>query len=99
MTDLQLPLDFVGRARSRDPQTSKEAGLKVNANGISARVLESLRQDGPASSHELAARLRMSLVTVSPRLRPLAKAGWVREKKRLDGQTEKRDGCIVWEAI
>jgi len=43
--------------------------------------------DGDATSHELAERLGLSLVTVSPRLAPLRRKGLVVEAGRRDGRT------------
>lgn len=88
----QLAFDVPLRAlaRRRDPVTSKAAARRVNAVSISARVCESLRTYGPADTDQLAARLGLKLVTVSPRMRPLARKGGVVE-------LEARDGKIVWD--
>lgn len=87
----QLAIDFAARARVTDPATSHQAAARVDAKTVAGRVLESLRVYGPADSDQLAARLGLKLVTVSPRLRPLERAGFVREHAI-------RDGRIVWAA-
>ncbi len=68
---MPLALSLRGLARRRDPATSKQAAARVRPPGIGLRVLAELRQNGPGSSHDLAERLGLSLVTVSPRLAPL----------------------------
>jgi DNA-binding transcriptional ArsR family regulator len=87
---VQLGLDFSAHARRSDPETSKAAAGSVDAVGLALVVLESLRQHGPATAHELADRLSLQLVTVSPRLKPLEDRGKVRRAQ------EKRQGRTVW---
>src|SRR5262245_24722325 len=67
-------------ARKRDPLTSFEAAEQIgpHVTHLEGAVLDSLKQQGPATTEELAARLCISLVTVSPRLRPLELKGKVR---------------------
>ena len=64
-------------ARNTDPSTSHAAAQAVDADSISGKVLEALRTAARAglTSEELAERLGMSRVTVSPRLRPLCERG------------------------
>jgi DNA-binding transcriptional ArsR family regulator len=87
----QLALDFTARARRRDPETSQLAAGKVKGARLADHVLDELRVNGPGTSHELAERMKRSLVTISPRLRPLADAGLVEA-------LGKRDGRTVWRA-
>jgi DNA-binding MarR family transcriptional regulator len=91
----QLPIDFnvdySARSRRADPQTSKDAAARVDAKGLALLVLESLRRDGPATSHELAHRLDIDLVSISPRMKPLEDAGRIER----DGKRENR---TVWKA-
>jgi DNA-binding transcriptional ArsR family regulator len=89
---MQMPLDFTAKARATDPATSRAAAATVDAHGIALQVLNELRSGGPGTSHELAERLGMQLVTVSPRMKPLEDAGKVRRAGRRDKRT-------VWEAI
>jgi DNA-binding transcriptional ArsR family regulator len=85
-------------ARRTDPETSHEAADSVELPDLEALVLAELRAlpDG-ATSHELAASLELPLVTVSPRLRPLANRGLVIDSgfKRV-GTSGRRQ--IVWRA-
>jgi predicted ArsR family transcriptional regulator len=78
-------------ARATDPATSHEAASKVDARTLSERVLECLRKHGAGTAHDIAQRLGISLVSVSPRMRPLVEDGKVRACGRSDGRT-------VWEA-
>lgn len=80
-------------ARRTDPETSHDAAARVDAATLAGRVLASLIADGPATSHELAARLHVSLVAVSPRMRPLVRSRLVEETDL------RRIGRIVWRAV
>lgn len=64
-------------ARATDPQTSLFAAQSIPTAHLERRVLECLRKRGAMTSHEIALALGISLVTVSPRLRPLEKRGSV----------------------
>lgn len=87
-----LPLfQTEAHARKSDPATSHAAASKARRSTLQARVLESLAQHGPATSHELAERLGLSLVAVSPRMAPLRRQGKVEEAGSRDGRT-------VWRA-
>lgn len=87
-----------GLARNSDPSTSHEAGAGVRAGTIEQRVMAALRNNPLGlTTHEIAEFLRLSLVTVSPRMRPLVKRGEVRDsgfRARLPGQP----GRIIWQA-
>jgi DNA-binding transcriptional ArsR family regulator len=76
------------RARATDPEPSHAAAAKVDAKGLAALVLAELAR-APGTTHELADRLGISLVTVSPRMKPLEGAGLVT-------RAGKRDGRTVW---
>ena len=73
----QPSFSFLPLARSTDPDTSHEAADHVDGMKIANRVLAELRANGPGTSHEIADRTGLSLVTVSPRMRPLECAGEV----------------------
>lgn len=62
----------LGRARYTDPDTSHLAAQSVDVTKLEGAVLDALKAapDG-LTSEELSERLGLSLVTVSPRLRPL----------------------------
>lgn len=89
---VQLPIDFSARARATDPGNSHRAAARVSGPTIAQRVVDELKANGSGTSHELAERLGLSLVTVSPRMRPLA-------AKRLVVEEGKRDGRTVWRAL
>ena len=88
----QLPIDFTARARASDPQTSRDAAARIDGESLAGKVLEELRAHGPGTSHELAERMGLPLVTVSPRMKPLETANLVER----GGQ---RGGRTVWRAI
>jgi predicted ArsR family transcriptional regulator len=84
-------------ARTLHPETSHAAARSVRPTDLEACVLRALRscKDG-ATSFELAELLGLSLVTVSPRLRPLVNKRLVRDS----GRTRRGDSGrprIVWE--
>src|SRR5262245_55929979 len=85
-------------ARRRDPATSFEAAEQIgpHVTHLEGAVLQALKQQGPATTEELAARLGMSLVTVSPRLRPLELKGKVR-RAGTRANSSGRQGTI-WES-
>ncbi len=85
-----------GASRSSDPTTSREASDSVNVTALERIVLNALREhDDGATSEELAAWLALPLVSVSPRLRPLATKGLIIDSglKRM-AQSGRRQ--IVW---
>lgn len=85
-------------ARRTDPRTSREAGAAVNIAAMEAAVYGALKSHGPMTSFEIAELLRLSLVSVSPRLRPLADKGLIRDSGvRRTG--ESRRARTVWEIV
>ena len=82
---------FDALARRSDPETSQEAAGRTDGARLAQMVYEELKSRGGSTSHELAARMGLSLVTVSPRMKPLEDAGKVRRIGRRDGRT-------IWEA-
>jgi hypothetical protein len=85
-----------GGSRRADPPTSKAAAKSIDTNGLEQLVVQALRTH-PAgmTSHEVAAHLDLSLVTVSPRFRPLVNKNFIVDSG------EKRAGVgfkssIVW---
>jgi DNA-directed RNA polymerase specialized sigma24 family protein len=95
-TQPYFKFDLPGQARVEDPQTAKDAAAETHATEIEAIVLRAIEQaDLGLTSEECAAALGLSVVTVSPRMRPLCR----REKIRDSGQRRKNSsGCkaIVW---
>lgn len=92
-----LPLES-GRARRRDPDTAKKAAASVPVADLEARVLRALRlSKAGMTTHELAWLLKVDLVSVSPRMRPLAEKGLVQDS----GERRRGDSgrsSIVWRA-
>jgi predicted ArsR family transcriptional regulator len=88
-----------GRARRSDPDTSKKSASSTPVADLEARVLRALRlsRDG-MTTHELAWLLKIDLVSVSPRMRPLVKKNLVQDS----GERRRGDSgraSIVWKAI
>ena len=79
------------RARRTDPATSHDAAARTDAPTLQARVLRVLR-DHPAglTTHELAEKMKESLVTISPRLAPLQRKGLVESAGKVCGRTRWR---------
>lgn len=61
-------------ARNSDPSTSFEAAASVNTTKLEGVILDKLKRykTPGATTYELAEALGLSLVSVSPRMRPLA---------------------------
>lgn len=93
-----LPLFDFTPARRTDPATSKEAARSINTTALEAAVYGCLKAHGPKTSFEIADILRLSLVTVSPRLRPLADKAMIRDSgvRRMGESGRAR---VVWEII
>ena len=85
-------------ARSTDPWTAKQAAFTFDPEPIEVRVLMALAvyQFG-ATTHEIAGFLGLSLVSVSPRFRPLVRRGKVRDSGRV--QKIGRVSRIIWEIV
>lgn len=85
-------------ARHGDPETAHAAARGARGSAIAEMVASHLREAGPRTTEEIAAEIGLSLVTVSPRLAPLARAGRVR-----DSGSRRRNAsgrlAIVWEAL
>lgn len=91
--------DTLAYARADDRRTSHEAAESVRATDLEATVLAALRQfPNGATSYQLAESLGMSLVTVSPRLRPLVSKGLARDSGlRATGQSGRSQ--TIWIAV
>ena len=92
MKDL-VDLMLEARARSTDPQTSHIAAKTVEASALAMMVLDYLRHHPGLTSHEVAEGLGLSLVTVSPRMKPLELAGKIERGERRGGRTTWRAKC------
>ena len=85
--DHEVPQLDQAYARRSDPLTSKASAQRVTAtvSELQALVLASLRRHGPGTSEEIAQWTGRSLVTISPRLKPLeAKGDVIRSGKKLN---------------
>ena len=92
----QFPLLDWAHARRTDPPTSRAAANSVNVTDMEARVVGALKAHGPLTTYEIADILRLSLVTVSPRLRPLADKLIVEDSgTRKMGESGRKQ--IVWQ--
>ena len=88
-------LDYIA-ARATDPQTSKDAAKRVRGNVtmLEAGVIGALESHPEGlTSHEIAERLNLSLVTVSPRIAPLQRKG------KVEDSGIRREGRSVWRII
>lgn len=92
----QLCLEFTPErlARKRDPETSKRAAS--NTASFRARhaalIWEALKQHGPMTAHEIAARTNLDNVQVSRRGKEMV------ERNLVTIGPATRDGCRVWRA-
>lgn len=67
-----------GAARRSDPETSKAAARQTNATHLSALVLTVLQLSiAPMTAAEVADALDLDLQSVTPRFKPLARAGLI----------------------
>lgn len=89
MSQLSLAL-----ARRTDPVTSHAAAAVVDARTLEALIVDTLRRHGPRTTAELADLTGASLVSVSPRMKPLAERGIV----VADGKRKNPSGvrAIAW---
>lgn len=76
-------------ARRTDPGTSHAAAAAVSlrVTDLELKVLAALVLRGPSTSHQLAEYMDASLVTISPRMRPLETRGMVVRAGKADGRT------------
>ncbi len=81
-------------ARSSDPTTARDAAATTNATRMNAIVLRALKHLGEATSEEVAHWAGESLVSVSPRFRPLARQGVIEERGKRRNASGKM--AIAW---
>jgi hypothetical protein len=87
-------------ARTTDPSTSREAAATVDTTKLEVVILDKLkRYKAPgATTYELAQSLGLSVVSVSPRMRPLAiKQLIIDTGFRVKGVSGRRH--IIWRAL
>lgn len=78
---------FDALARSTDPDTSHAAAARTDGKQLGWLVHAYLLANGPRTSHQVADGLGLSLVTVSPRMKPLESLGLVERAGKVDGRT------------
>lgn len=94
-----LELDPGGLARTSDPATAKDAAAETRARILEKIVLQALaKSEDGLTSEQCAAATQLSLVTVSPRMRPLVRRGKIYESKdrrpNISGKM-----AIVWKVM
>lgn len=78
-------------ARTGDPATSHAAAARTDVNVLEGLVVNALgKHPGGLTSHEIAATTGESLVSISPRMKPLEGKGMVKRTM------ERRDRRTVW---
>lgn len=88
------------RARRRDPETSKRAGVNAAkfASSHAGRILQALRQHGPMSPAQMFTFTGLTTVQCDRRRKEMISAGLVRVQTDAAGNPVEHDGCEVWEA-
>lgn len=94
------PLEWVPAeafARRTDPIPSHEAAVSIATAALEGLVADTLRKYGPLTTEQIADITGASLVTVSPRMKPL-------EGRRVvvrDGKRKNRSGvsATVWRLV
>lgn len=89
-------LDTSPRARATDPAASRDAAASLGLSGsarLAKMVVAALKEYGPMTTHEIAEVTGQTVVTISPRIKPLREAGLVEDTGY---RREKRS---VWEAV
>jgi transcription initiation factor IIE alpha subunit len=81
-------------ARSTDPETAHEAAAKVNMNYIGEKVVDIIVKHGPGTTEEFSQFSGIRLVSISPTMVKLERAGYVVR----DGKRKNPSGrnAIVW---
>lgn len=87
-----------GLARTKDPDTSHAAARGVDATKLQGMVLYAMREWGSMTASEISERLEISLQSITPRMRPLAEKGLIRDsgERRMTPRGRK---SIVWEIV
>ena len=83
-------------ARRSDPETSHAAASTVRVSELQRRVLDAIRElDGEATIEAVADHTGLSLVSVSPRFKPLAKMGKIYDTGRRATNRSGRS-AVLW---
>lgn len=101
MTQMAIEMFDMPRARRRDPETSKRAGINAAtfASSHAGRILQALRQHGPMSPAQMFTFTGLSVVQCDRRRKEMIGAGLVRVQTDAEGNPVEHDGCEVWEAV
>jgi DNA-binding transcriptional ArsR family regulator len=93
-----MDIDF-NESRVDDPDTSHEAARSFNPTRLDKIILENIDPEHGATTHELADITGLQIITVSPRMRPLTRAGILCDsgERRRWPQSGRRS--IVWKLV
>lgn len=94
---LQGDVDYAP-VRRTDPETSRVAAATVDTNALESRVLQALRELGPATIDHVTEHLGLDKVSISPRFRPLANKRLIRDTGRKALSRAGRPS-ILWQAL
>src|SRR6188768_2552592 len=87
-------------ARKNDPQTSKDAALKIKYKGLRHAILQEIAKTGyyGATSFEVAERMKLPRDNVSPNFKPLERGGWLERTglTRINRKTRSKCANEVW---
>jgi DNA-binding MarR family transcriptional regulator len=88
-----------GAYRHNDPDTAQEAAESIDVTKLESAVLSALGKSvSGLTVYEIAERLDISLVSASPRLRPLVRKGFVEDSgDRRETPSGRR--AIVWRLV
>ena len=85
-------------ARATDPTTSLAAAESIRSTDLEQKVLDIIIILNGATTHEIAEYSGISLVSASPRIRPLVRKGFIRDSgERRVGRSNRKS--IVWEIV
>ena len=94
-----FPTPPEGGSRRRDPVTSKKAARDVRAGTLMDKCLTAIREsEFGLTIEELSIQTGLSIVSVSPRMKPLVKRGLIKDS----GKRRKNSSgyeAIVWRAV
>lgn len=85
--------------RNTDPQTSRNAAQTVDLNALEQLTLDALREHGPMTTHEIAAKVGRERDSISPRMKKLVAAKLVRDSGERRVPEGRSKAAIVWEAM
>jgi len=74
-----MVITTTGNARFSDPQTSHDAANNVDAAKLERLVVGCIQEHGPVASDKVSQILGIDLQSVSPRFRPLANRGLIKQ--------------------